>query len=109
MSQITDPPVTDNARLCEECGDPFASRRKDARFCSATCRKKASRAKPDELAGLKAELAELERAQVAHRGEVKNHANKVIRGPYVATRESEERAGKIINLRRRIARAEHPV
>jgi ferredoxin len=37
------PVATDNLRQCEECGNPFEAKRSDARFCSSTCRSKASR------------------------------------------------------------------
>lgn len=41
--------VTDNGHvaICQECGKEFPSKRSDAKFCSATCRKFASR-KPDD-------------------------------------------------------------
>lgn len=36
-------PVVLKSRACESCRRPFASRRADARFCSAACRKRRAR------------------------------------------------------------------
>ncbi|MDM7938087.1 MAG: hypothetical protein QUV06_11590 [Cyanobium sp. CZS 48M] len=36
-------PVVLHARLCSCCGEAFSARRRDARYCSSTCRSRASR------------------------------------------------------------------
>ena len=41
--RLLEDPSTASVRLCRSCGDVFSARRRDARYCSSTCRSRASR------------------------------------------------------------------
>ncbi|CAK6692126.1 MULTISPECIES: hypothetical protein [unclassified Synechococcus] len=41
--RLLEDPSTTTARLCRSCGEVFSARRRDACYCSSTCRSRASR------------------------------------------------------------------
>jgi hypothetical protein len=43
VAEPQESPVASGQRVCQQCGQPFPAKRSDARFCSPTCRKRASR------------------------------------------------------------------
>lgn len=106
---------------CENCTREFNAKRADAAFCSDACRKAHKRNSadnganspdkvsaiitPDNPDALEAEANRLVAAQREHRGTVDGPVidgrKTTIMGPYLATAETEERAGRIIALRRR--------
>lgn len=54
------------ARTCELCGEPVASKRSDARFCSDACRARARRGRTEASGRIRAAITALERlAEVA--------------------------------------------
>lgn len=99
--------------ICSECGDQFDAKRKDAKFCSSTCRKKASRGSPDEIDQLISKARRLSDLQVTARGlapgPVIDGKRTQVRGPFIRTQENEDRARQIIALRRRAAHLAHPI